>query len=86
MAAAGYSGFIPNIKYEIGKSYGNATREILERDKVFAQRKLKQQYEDGRATLDSVIRKDNKNMLSNGDERFSSALVAGYTGKERSGE
>ena len=80
MAAAGYSGFIPNIKYEIGKSYGNATREILERDKVFASRRL--QTLNGKTTpSDSLLKQREKNNgLSNGDERFSSALVAGYTG------
>lgn len=82
LAAAGYSGFIPNIKYEIGKSYGNATGEILERDKVFQARRqrMAQEIASKQHQYDNEDSRLLHSGCANGDERFSHALVSGYTG------
>ncbi|RKP21944.1 hypothetical protein ROZALSC1DRAFT_10755 [Rozella allomycis CSF55] len=72
VVAPGYAGFIPNLKYQIGESYGNATKRIVQQDP-----NLKKRLEriNGNNEVNTI---KPRNAIA--DDRFSDGLIPGYTG------
>jgi len=96
MAAPGFAGFVPSLKYQFGKTYGHAVSHILKTDPSLKQgfiqqerlKKVREILKKNQEKLDQEAAEREqkekqhswKTKHATGDDRFSFPPVPGYTG------
>jgi hypothetical protein len=91
IAAPGFAGFVPSMKYQFGLTFGNAARTILKTDPSLKKGAIQQEYLKQKASKAAqntrqVINSEDTNVwkagkkYATGDDRFSFPPVPGYTG------
>lgn len=73
IATPGFAGFVPNLRYEYGRTYGNATRHILQIDPSLKQGKIQQDL----TKIKSVSSTADSNNLNGGQEYTTANNVVG---------